>query len=662
MTVDKPILDAIFWFLGIFFKQEFVAPLILLPGLFIWAGYFWFRASQRLKPFHAAVATRLKTLEAALGDDLDPSAARQAFAESFGEVTGAMNDRAPGAEPLVRAWQEFHKTIVDESETPIRNTARPSAFFVRIIPQPRDLIFWSNTFVGIGLILTFIGIVVALHTASEGMEAGSTAQQSQVALQGLLSVAAAKFFSSIAGLGASLMLRFVENKMTRRLNTEVNRLCDLLEKGLMYVPAQLLAVQQLNELKRQSTQLEKFNTDLALSIGEQVGQQFQAVMTPMQASLSALHSSMDSMSDSLSKSLGEGVGKAIEGAASGQLGELAKTLANLGEQLAGLSEHVQDSGEDAAKQIRAAGADFAQAAQDIREAFSGLTGQVGEIGAAITQDAEAARKQQADLLQLTMAGFEAANQQTQAAMAGAVQSLQDAGTKVAGDLQAQMGDAMTSAAKEAQALVRAAIEDSSKSFADAGKSISEAVETAALRIAALATAIEKSERHASSTAEAFMNTADGARSAASSMADAAGGFATAATPVANAAKALQEAATRIAAKLDESEKSALEALKAMQGLADGIADTQSSATEAWTSYRSHFDGVDKSLEGVLGQMTQTLSNSMKTFETFSQNFDAEMGKAVSRLGGVLEPLKENSEAISELADELKKQSRAESGR
>ncbi|WP_157138879.1 anti-phage ZorAB system protein ZorA [Asticcacaulis biprosthecium] len=597
-----------------------------------------------------------------MGDQSDPEAARNAFANAFGEVSQAMNDRAPGAEPLVRAWQEFHKTIVDETKNPILNTARPSAFFVRVIPQPRELIFWSNTFVGIGLILTFIGIVVALHTASEGMVADSTVKQQQAALQGLLNVAAAKFFSSIAGLAASLMLRFAENNMTRRLNTEVNRLCDLLEKGLMYVPAQLLAVQQLDELKRQSTQLEKFNTDLALSIGEQVGQQFQAVMSPMQASLGALHTSIDSMSESLSKSLGDGVGKAIEGAASGQLGELAKTLANLGEQLAGLSEHVQGSGEDAARQIRAAGADFAQAAQDIREAFSGLTSQVGEIGAAITQDADAARKQQADLLQLTMAGFEAANQQTQAAMAGAVQSLQDAGTKVAGDLQAQMGDAMTSAAKEAQALVRAAIEDSSKSFADAGKSISDAVESAALRIAALATAIEKSERHASSTAEAFMNTADGARSAASSMADAAGGFATAATPVANAAKALQEAATRIAAKLDESEKSAVEALKSMQELVDGIEETQASATEAWTSYRSRFDGVDKSLEGVLNEMKEQLSNSMKTFETFSQAFDAEMGKAVSRLGGVLEPLKENSEAIAELADELKKQNRVEAGR
>lgn len=559
----------------------------------------------------------------------------------------------PGSVALVRAWSEFHESIVDETETPVRNTTRPGAFFMRAIPRQKDLIFWSNTFVGIGLILTFLGIVVALNATAYGMRDGASVQESQGALRTLLTVASVKFFSSIAGLGASLMLRFAEHGMSKKCEKEIYEICDLLERGLLYVPPQLLAVRQLEELKRQSTQLEKFNTDLAMSIGEQVGQQFQAVMAPMQGSLGALSTSMEQMSDRMSERLGEGVGKAIESATNGELRALGHTLEALRSHLEGVSQHVQGSGEDAAKQIRAAGADFAQAAQDIREAFSGLTGQVGEIGKSLAEDSETARSRQAELLGSTIAGLEAANARTAAVMAEAVDALKGAGVAVAGDLQAQMGAAMTGAAKEAEAVIRAAISESGAAFAESGKAISEAVEAAASRITALAAAIEKSERNAAGAAEAFQSSADGARSAAGAISTAATGFATAAAPVATSAKAFQDAASRIASSLDQSERAAAEALKAMTNLAREIAGTQSSAQEAWTSYRARFEGVDQSLEKTLGLMVSTLSGSMSEFRKFAQDVDAEMARAVGRLAQSMSTVEENSDSIVQFAEAIR---------
>ncbi|MDP1601841.1 MAG: hypothetical protein Q8M03_01080, partial [Legionella sp.] len=97
--------------------------------------------------------------------------------------------------------------------------------------------------------LTFIGIVVALNTAGAGMEGGT--QETQFALQELLAVAGAKFFASIAGLIASIVLRFADAHYQRKLRGKVERISSLLERGMLYVPAQLLASQQLEELRRQ---------------------------------------------------------------------------------------------------------------------------------------------------------------------------------------------------------------------------------------------------------------------------------------------------------------------------------------------------------------------------------------------------------------------------
>lgn len=657
MTDPNLILAVVFNALELVFKNGWIAPLVLLPTMLVWAVFFWLRACFRSSPFIRAAKTRAMALRKALGEASDPASERNVFAENFGDVATAMGDRTRGSEPLVRAWHEFHESIVDETETPVRNTTRPMAFFLREIPKHRDLIFWSNTFVGIGLVLTFLGIVVALHSTAEGMKDGATAQESQAALRALLAIASVKFFTSIAGLLASLLLRFAEYRLTKKCERDVLAICDLLERGLLYVSPQVLAVLQLSELKRQSTQLEKFNTDLAMSIGEQVGQQFQSVMSPMQSSLGALSTSMEMMSDRLSDRLGEGVGKAIESATNGELRALGTTLEALRTQLEGLSQNVQGSGEDAAKQIRAAGADFAQAAADIRDAFSNLTGQVGDIGRNLTTATEEAKEKQDALLNATLSNFEATNLRTSEVMAKAVDALRDAGTSVASDLQERMGTAMTDAARQAEAVVRSAIEETGSAFAESGKALITAVDAAASTIAALAVSIERSERGAAGSATAFQASADGANSAANAMSEAANGFSIAASPVATAAKSFQDAASRISSSLDQSEKAAIESLKAMSSLAQEINDTQDAARSAWENYRSRFDGVDQSLEKTLLQMTSTLSDTMNEFRKFAQDIDTEMARAIGRLSSSMSMIEENNETLTDFVDAIRTRSK-----
>lgn len=231
------ILDILLLPLNFLFSERWIAPLILLPLMLLAAGWLHSMALRRSRPYLAAARERIAILRAALGEDSDPIAERAAFASDFDRVSQAMNADGPGTHELIQAWREFHETIVDETISPIRNTNRPGTYFHRAAPRQTTLTFASNVFVAVGLILTFLGLIVALNTAAKGMSGGDVAA-AQLSLVGLLTVAGAKFFTSVAGLGASIWLRFAEHSLSRRVRHETELICQLLERGLLYVPPQ----------------------------------------------------------------------------------------------------------------------------------------------------------------------------------------------------------------------------------------------------------------------------------------------------------------------------------------------------------------------------------------------------------------------------------------
>ena len=63
-----------------------------------------------------------------------------------------------------------------------------------------------NLFVGIGLLLTFVGLVAALTFTTKAIGGAATSQQTQEALKDLLHAASFKFYTSIAGLLVSIAL------------------------------------------------------------------------------------------------------------------------------------------------------------------------------------------------------------------------------------------------------------------------------------------------------------------------------------------------------------------------------------------------------------------------------------------------------------------------
>jgi methyl-accepting chemotaxis protein len=643
----EKILDLFLGVLDFAYGERWVAPFVLLPIMFAAAFVVRQRAKKRVVPYLSAAQERIDALQSALGTDPDPDAERRTFAENYIEVSGAMGAEQEGAHNLVQAWREFQESMVDESASPVRNTNRPSAFFNRATPKLTVLHFASNIFVGVGLILTFLGLIVALDTAAQNM--GEDIAAAKLSLEHLLTVAGAKFFTSVAGLGASIWLRFTEYNLSKKIRRDTDLICGLLERGLLYVSPQRLAVEQLDVLREQRDQLKFFNTDVALQLSERIGAQFTQAIAPVAASLTELNDNMTSVT----QGIGAGAREAIEKVSGEQLRGLSETLGELRGKLDAIGQSVGNSGTDAANQIRLAGEDFSKAASDIREAFDRLAGQVDGMGTRITEQSDAAQAAQQKALSDILAGIEDAQARSNTMLTTMLTTLQTAGSEAAGSIRQEVEKTLKSGVEASGETFRKAIEASSGELRDTTKKLSDAVGEAAQQVERASVGFSQSGEKAAQTAEAMRNVTDSARTVATSMSDAAQGFASAAGPVAEAARSVNQAASRVADTVEADRAAAIAALTEMRSLADSIRSTQQSAETAWSDYRARFEGVDQALSKATEKLAETLGDSLTQFRKFAQETDREMAAAVSRLSNTLTQIEEYAESLDDFVEETR---------
>lgn len=153
------------------------------------------------------------------------------FARRFREIDLAMQRKGLMSGALAQAWRRYRKTFVIGPLPPIRAAQRPNIFFYGAVPPPTWLGFAANTFVGLGLLLTFLGLVAALTFAAEGMREADPAGMLE-AMRDLLAAAASKFVTSIAGVGLSLLLNLLERILSASLRQNLDSLSSAVELGI----------------------------------------------------------------------------------------------------------------------------------------------------------------------------------------------------------------------------------------------------------------------------------------------------------------------------------------------------------------------------------------------------------------------------------------------
>lgn len=316
-------------------------------ALVIYAALAFNRYKRELIAFEDNLDSATRTLSVAR----DPVSFRKHFDEINNSLAANYNSVGRGA--VGAAWAEFEPTIIRDPETGLSATRRPSDFFdARLYTRAKiDLRAFDsipNQLVGIGLGLTFAGIVWSLVNAAPDISGGSV-QAAQRALSTLLETASFKFSTSLFAIVASIIFTWRKNALLHRIDLKIDALCSMIERCIDVQTADGLAARSLVQLEQQTTLLEFFKTDLAISIGDAVNQAMNQEDT---GAMSTVRKALEDMAQKLQglnqEALGQMVGaftNELSGAAKTHVDQLAQMLALTADGLARVPTAIDAAGE-----------------------------------------------------------------------------------------------------------------------------------------------------------------------------------------------------------------------------------------------------------------------------------------------------------------------------
>ncbi len=214
-----------------------LAGAILFAAILILFGVYF----RRVVPIRKAVTRRIVDFP------------RTVAPSELEQVSGIMSRPDRQSCTLERAWAAFRSSLTFTPQGELRSGAPAWTVFNIVTSETGVLGWWSNLFVAIGLIFTFLGVVAALSEATSVLGTGNASTATmQAALSGLLTITATKFWTSIAGILASVILRICERRWSTRIDEAVEDLCEIIDARIPPVSPGMLAGEQLNELKRQT--------------------------------------------------------------------------------------------------------------------------------------------------------------------------------------------------------------------------------------------------------------------------------------------------------------------------------------------------------------------------------------------------------------------------
>ena len=214
-------------------------------------------------------------------------------------------------------------------------------------------------FIGIGLLLTFVGLVAALKFAAAGVASPDLAVAKE-ALNALLAAASFKFMTSIAGLGSSLVLSAAARCTTYLVESGAQGLAGDLERAMAPIFTECLAYDQLDATRAQLQQLEKIGAALA------------APVAPRAATEGADAAHHEALQHILANFLIE-----MRASTGTEMKQLATRLSDVGDAIGHMQSHIGQSGQGFADQINLAASRLLTAATTLQESVDSRVDRVG---------------------------------------------------------------------------------------------------------------------------------------------------------------------------------------------------------------------------------------------------------------------------------------------
>lgn len=572
---------------------------------------------------------------------------------------------------LKDAWLAYARTFVrdktKDKATQYFATVRPQGFFNASVA--RDQMFALRLmpsipgyFVGLGLLLTFVGLVIALSKAAHG--AAASAEEMTQSLNGLLNAATFKFATSIAGLFSSLVLSLLFRTYSILIERAFERFCRGLEPRLRMVTAQTLALRAAHAQRDQVALLQEMTTTqymqrlgqaVAEQVGPAVGSAVGTVVEPFAASLDV--DRKQGLEDLVNQFIG-----ALKGSAGQEMTQLVEVLKETTSALKGMREDVAETGDKfAAKMAEASEAFVAivrKAGGELGETTGNSRMAIEDTLTKLTQAAEGMRRHLEDYAAKAGAS-------TGSNLDAMLNEMQEGLKRQTQAFEASLNlvlEKLTGSAANAAGAATAVIEGTTQAAKDAADAVSKSIGDIAT---SLRTDMEHMSASMSSAEQAFAGIARGAKETADQSNVAATAFGRVAERVEASSAPLLEASRRIATSTETiaaSVRTTSESLgsshAAAQALAKALQDNLVELQLYWEQHEGRFEGVDKSLKEAI----ETLANETETYKRGLRDFvaeiDKQLGESVKGLAAVAGNLTEGADEIAEnlgkLVDHLDK--------
>lgn len=535
------------------------------------------------------------------------------FADQLPQVEKLMM----GSRYLRHSWQKFRETLIEPSAEDRRgprvvlNTARPQNYFNTAEAGLRFPLYRAmpNLMVGIGLLLTFFGLVTALFFTTTAIKNAADLTVSQNALRDLLYAASFKFYTSIAGLAGSIVLTLVLRYGTSAIEKSFDALASALESKLVFVTPESIAFDHYREAQEQTQNLRLFNTEVAISIGKRIEEALAATLpaylaqaiAPISKSLDQVATKLTSMNEGAIGEMAGSFANKLQGVTGEHMQGLAATISELRVSLEEMNQGMSSSGLGLASATKSFEAASDRMANRIEEAVSavtvGLVNESSSIGERVAQAAigagEDSRKKVVD------AGTELAE-----TLSGMGQRLNDA--------IARMEESLLGAVREMSNIERG---------------ISEHVASMSL----LSKATQDTEGAMSSSARSMREAGE---------------------PLIESSRLIAEASTRIAGASSSSAESISGAQVEIRNISRLLQTTLQATTQQWEAHERRFKGVDDSLGLILDRIIRSVQDNLEALRGFVEKIDEKLSGAVDKLGGGINELGEFAQSMEQLTAKL----------
>lgn len=518
---------------------------------------------------------------------------------------------------LRHSWLKFRETLIEPTPEEVggpkvvRNTARPQDYFNTSEAGLRFPLYRAmpNLLVGIGLLLTFFGLVTALFFTTAAIKNAADLTASQNALRDLLYAASFKFYTSIAGLGGSIVLTLTLRYGTSAIEKAFDKLASTLESKLVFVTPESIAFDHYREAQEQTKNLRLFNTEVAISVGKRIEEALAATlpsylaqaMAPIGKSLDQVANKLTSMNEGAIGELAGTFATKLQGVTGDSMAGLVTTLSELRTSLEEMNRGISVNGlglMTATKEFEGVSTRMASRIEEAVDAVTrGLVSGSGSIGRNVAQAAiEAGEESRAKVI--------------------------SAGTDVAATL-SSVGQQLSEAVNRMQESLQGTVREMS----NIERSISEHVSSISL----LSKATQDTEGAMSSSARSMRE---------------------AGAPLVESSRLIAEASKRISEVTGNSEAGVSSALAEIRDISQLLRTTLQTTAAQWESYEQRFKGVDDSLGLVLDRIIRSVQENLEALATFVTKIDERLSGAVDKLGGGIDELGEFAQSMEQITAKL----------